>query len=76
MSDDPQRERFSKRVFLWSTVFIVLSLVVAILLVAWVILYALQKEKNAPEVSQIGVHRLLPAGLAASIDCIKDRVED
>ncbi|GIV01896.1 MAG: hypothetical protein KatS3mg015_0726 [Fimbriimonadales bacterium] len=76
MSEEQQRERFSRRVFLWSTVFIVLAFLVAILLVAWVILYALKKEKEAPEVSEVSVHRFLMAGLATPIDRVEYRVED
>lgn len=68
--------RFSRRVFLWSTVFIVFAVIVAILLLVWLTLYALRYDRQSGELSEIDANQLLVATLTASIHSIKDRVQD
>lgn len=68
--------RFSRRVFLWSTVFIVFAVIVAILLLVWLTLYALRYDRQSGELSGIDANQLLVATLTASIHSIKDRVQD
>lgn len=67
--------RFSRRVFLWSTVFIVFSVIVAILLLAWLTLYALRYDRQRSESHRIGVNYLFATALAAPIHRVEDCVQ-
>lgn len=67
--------RFSRRVFLWSTVFIGFSVIVAILLLVWLTLYALRYDRERSESHRVGVNRLFAAALATPIHRVEDRVQ-
>ncbi len=68
--------RFSRRVFLWSTVFIVFAVIIAILLLGWLVLYALKYDRKEDESRRLGVNGFLAAGFAAEVHGVEDRVQD
>lgn len=68
--------RFSRRVFLWSTVFIVFAVIVAILLLGWLVLYALKHDREENESHRLDENRFLATGFAAKIHGVEDRVQD
>lgn len=68
--------RFSRRVFLWSTVFIVFSVVISILLLIWLTSYALKYNREREESDRVGTNRLLSAALAAAVHSVEDRVQN
>lgn len=68
--------RFSRRVFLWSTVFIVFAVIIAVLLLGWLVLYALKYDREEEESHRLGVNRFLAAGFAAEVHGVEDRVQD
>lgn len=67
--------RFSRRVFLWSTVFIVFSIIVAILLLVWLTLYALRFDRERSESHRLGVNRLFATALATPVHGVEDCVQ-